>query len=74
MARLLTEPLTAVAFSVVLTPTDATGESAVRLSHTIVEQFARPIVVSAREIYGTTDQRRRPDDPAGRRTARVDRR
>ncbi len=38
---------------VVLTPTDATGESAVRLSHTIVEQFSRPIVVNAREIYAT---------------------
>ena len=38
---------------VVLTPTDANGTSASDLSRTIVEQFARPIVVNAREIFAT---------------------
>ena len=38
---------------VVLLPTDGSGDGAVDLSKTIVDQFARPIVVNAREIYAT---------------------
>ncbi len=38
---------------VVLTPTDADGVSAADLARTIVDQFTRPIVVNAREIFAT---------------------
>jgi diguanylate cyclase (GGDEF)-like protein len=38
---------------VLLVPTEGDGASALALSRTIVEQFLRPIVVNAREIYAT---------------------
>jgi diguanylate cyclase (GGDEF)-like protein len=38
---------------VILTPTDPAGAAAATLSRTIVEEFTRPIVVNAREIFAT---------------------
>ena len=38
---------------VILMPTDHAGAAATTLSHTIVEEFTRPIVVNGREIFAT---------------------
>jgi EAL domain-containing protein (putative c-di-GMP-specific phosphodiesterase class I) len=38
---------------VILTPTDRAGSAATALSRTIVDEFTRPIVVNAREIFAT---------------------
>jgi diguanylate cyclase (GGDEF)-like protein len=38
---------------VILTPTDRAGAAAATLSRTIVDEFTRPIVVNARELFAT---------------------